>query len=61
MGEPPVLVVGTTRFVYVYPLPNNGFHNPVIAFVFIGYDTLGTDLYTGEMAFGNGVFTEICI
>jgi hypothetical protein len=59
VGKSPILIVGTTRFVYVYPLPNNGFHNPVIAFVIIGYDTLGADVYAGEMAFGDGVFTEI--
>jgi hypothetical protein len=61
MGKPSVLVVGTPRFVYVHTLPNDGFHDPVITFVIIGYDTLGTDIYTGEMALGNGVFTEICI
>ncbi len=61
MGKAPVLVVGTTRFVYVYPLPNNSFHDPVIPFVIIGYDTPGTDIYAGEMAFGNGLFTEIYV
>ena len=58
MGKPPVLVVGATRFVYVRPLPNDSFHDPLITFVIIGYDTLWTDIYTGKATLLDGLIAE---